>query len=54
MFCWIILNPYAEALDAVLQRRMVFVCSMVAAYAIFAFAFWGYFRYRPFGQPERS
>jgi hypothetical protein len=47
-FCWAILNPQAAELDAILQRRVIFIVSLVAAYATFAFLFWAYFRARAF------
>jgi hypothetical protein len=46
LFCWVILNPQAAALDAVLERRVIFICALVAAYALAAFLFWLYFRTR--------
>jgi len=46
-FCWVLLMPQAEGVDALLQRQVIFVCSMVAAYAAAAFLFWLYFRSRP-------
>jgi len=46
-FCWVILNPQAEAFNALVERRVIFICALVAGYALVAFLFWLFFRVRP-------
>jgi hypothetical protein len=53
-FFWVILNPQAEAFDAILERRVLFISAIVAAYALAAFLFWLFFRLRPAPAPEPS
>jgi hypothetical protein len=45
LFSWVILNPEAAALDALLQGRVLFVVGAVAAYAATCLAVWAYFHY---------
>jgi hypothetical protein len=53
-FSWVLLIPQAEGIDAILQRRVIFICSIVAAYAATAFLFWFYFRSRPIWRSEEA
>jgi hypothetical protein len=46
LFSWVILNPEAVAFDALIRGRVLFVLSIVGAYAASTFGFWAYFRFR--------
>jgi hypothetical protein len=50
LFCYAILNPEAQAMDAILQGRVIFICILVGAFAACAFLFWLYFRIRDFAE----
>jgi hypothetical protein len=45
LFFWVILNPKAEAFDAMLEGRVVFVLCLVAAYVAVAVLTWLFFRF---------
>jgi hypothetical protein len=46
LFAWVVLNPQAAAFDALLEGRVLLIVSIVAAYAVAAFATWAYFNFR--------
>ncbi|MEX2159455.1 MAG: FGLLP motif-containing membrane protein, partial [Dehalococcoidia bacterium] len=46
LFAWVVLNPQAAALDALLQGRVLFIVCIVAAYGASAVLTWVYFHYR--------
>jgi hypothetical protein len=47
VFAWAILNPQAQALDSLLQGRVILALSLVGAYMALALVTWAYFAFRP-------
>ena len=45
LFAWVVLNPEAAALDALLKGRVLFIVGVVAAYAVACLSVWAYFHY---------
>jgi hypothetical protein len=43
LFAWVIMNPEAEALGALLEGRVLFVSGLVGAYVLVTLAIWLYF-----------
>lgn len=51
LFSWVVLNPQAVALDALLQGRVLFIVCIVATYAASVFVTWAYFHFRSNATP---
>lgn len=52
LFTWVILNPQAAELDALLQGRVLFIVGVVLAYAAACLSIWAYFHYQQAGPGE--